>query len=100
MRSAAFLIALLVIVPAVRANSSNSLMDVSSDGSLLLVANPDNGTVTVVDPAARKKLHEIKVGDKPEGVTWIGARGTDATPLAAVTVYREDRIVFIDAKEG
>src|SRR5579885_1577603 len=55
------LLAALLVAPAVRANSSNSLMDVSADGSLLLVANRDNGTVSVVDAVARKKLHEIKV---------------------------------------
>jgi len=77
------------------AGTSNSLMDVSPDGKLLLVANSDNGTVTVVNTASRKALREIKVGDKPEGVTWIGAG-----PLAAVTVYREDRVVFLDAEKG
>ena len=46
-----------------RAGSSNSLLDVSPDGSLLLVANPDNGTVTVVDTLTRKSIHEIEVGD-------------------------------------
>jgi YVTN family beta-propeller protein len=59
------------------------------------VANADNGTVTIVDTAARKVLHEVAVGDKPEGVTWIGPG-----PLAAVTVYREDAVVFLDAAEG
>ena len=92
---AALLLAFLLIVPTVHANTSNSLMDVSPDGSLLIVANPDNGTVSVVDAAQRKKLHEIKVGDKPEGVTWIGAG-----PLAAVTIYNADRVVFLDAREG
>jgi YVTN family beta-propeller protein len=89
------LFVLLGAAAAVRANSSNSLMDVSPDGTLLLVANPDNGTVSVVDTAARKKLHEIAVGDKPEGVTWVGAG-----PLAAVAVYNEDRVVFLDTREG
>src|SRR5438132_7068986 len=78
-----------------RAGSSNSLLDVSPDGSLLLVANPDNGTVTVVDTLTRKSIHEIEVGEKPEGVTWIGSG-----PLAAVTVYREDKVVFFDADMG
>jgi YVTN family beta-propeller protein len=87
--------AVVLLTTAVRANTSNSLMDVSADGKALLVANPDNGTVTVVDLAAQKKLQEIKVGQKPEGVTWIGAG-----PLAAVAVYAEDKIVFVDAKEG
>jgi YVTN family beta-propeller protein len=80
---------------AVRAGSSNSLMDLSPDGDRLLVTNADNGSVTVVDTRARKALREIKVGDKPEGVTWIG-KG----PLAAVTVYHEDRVVFFDADTG
>jgi len=80
---------------AVQAGSSNSLLDVSPDGKLLLVANSDNNTVTVVDLKERKALREIAVGDKPEGVTWIGNG-----PLAAVTVYREDAVVFFDAGTG
>jgi YVTN family beta-propeller protein len=78
-----------------QAGSSNSLLDVSPDGAWLLVANPDNGTVTVVDTAARKAVREIKVGEKPEGVCWIGNG-----PRAAVTVYHEDRVVFFDAHDG
>jgi YVTN family beta-propeller protein len=70
-------------------------MDVSPDGARLLVANADNGTVSVVDTAARKVLHEVAVGEKPEGVAWIGDG-----PLAAVTVYREDQVVFLDTAAG
>jgi YVTN family beta-propeller protein len=77
------------------AGSSNSLMDIAPDGSRLLVANGDNGTVTVVDPTTNKVLREIAVGDKPEGVTWIGNG-----PLAAVTVYREDSVAFVDTAKG
>ena len=78
-----------------RADHSNSLMDVSPDGRRLLVANPDNGTVSVVDVPGRKKLSEISVGEKPEGVTWIGG-----SRLAAVTVYRDAKVVFVDADAG
>jgi YVTN family beta-propeller protein len=74
---------------------SNSLLDVSPDGTRMLVTNSDNGTVTVVDTNTRKALREIEVGEKPEGVTWIGNG-----PLAAVTVYREDRVVFFDTDTG
>jgi YVTN family beta-propeller protein len=88
-------LALLFLAPALRANTSNSLMDVSPDGSLLLVANADNGSVTVVDTRQRKALVEIPVGDKPEGVTWIGPG-----PLAAVTVYRDNVVVFVDTAAG
>jgi YVTN family beta-propeller protein len=95
-RSAACLtLAVLLSVTPAPAGSSNSLMDVSPDGARLLVANSDNGTVTVVDAARRKVLHEVAVGDKPEGVTWVGTG-----PLAAVTVYREDLVVFVDAERG
>jgi YVTN family beta-propeller protein len=90
------LVALLFgsIHPA-RAGSSNSLMDLTPDGGRLLVANADNGSVTVVDTATNKVLHEIIVGDKPEGVAWIGDG-----PLAAVTLYREDRVAFVDTDKG
>src|SRR5260370_29246027 len=83
------------LISPVCAGTSNSLLDVSADGKYLLAANADNGSVTVVDTTAGKALREIKVGDKPEGVTWIGAG-----PLAAVACYREGRIVFFDAMTG
>ena len=76
----AFFLLTLLGAPA-WAGSSNSLLDVSSDGKRLLVVNSDNGSVTVVDTAERKALREIIVGDKPEGAAWIGDG-----PLAAVTV--------------
>src|SRR5712664_2450773 len=78
--------------PTLRAGTSNSLLDVSPDGMRLLVANPDNGTVTVVDTAARKAVREVKAGDKAESVTWIGAG-----PLAAVAVYHENKVVVFNA---
>jgi YVTN family beta-propeller protein len=91
-----FTVVVLLLFPlSSHAGSSNSLMDVSPDGAWLLVANPDNGTVTVVDVAARNAVREIKVGEKPEGVSWIGNG-----PRAAVTVYHEDQVVFFDAQDG
>ncbi len=96
LRDRAFLLlGLLCLNSPVYAGRSNSLMDVSSDGSRLLVVNSDNGTLSVVDTKERKLLREIKVGQKPEGVTWIGK-----APLAAVTVYKEDLVVFIDTEKG
>ncbi|HZT81765.1 MAG TPA: c-type cytochrome [Gemmataceae bacterium] len=88
-------VVLLCLPAAAPANSSNSLLDVSPDGKRLLVANPDNGTVSVVDTEARKVLHEIAVGDKPEGVTWVGNG-----PLAVATAFRDDAVVFFDAGAG
>jgi YVTN family beta-propeller protein len=77
------------------AGSSNSLMDVSPDGTRLIVANPDNGSVTVIDTAKREKLREIQVGGKLEGASFIGDG-----PLAIVTVYDQDRVAFIDTNSG
>lgn len=87
--------ALCLLASPLFAGSSNSLLDLSPDGSRLLVTNADNGTVSVVDLKSRKVLHEIPVGEKPEGVTWIGDG-----PLAAVAVYRDDLVVFLDTQTG
>ncbi len=95
--SARLVLAALLIcsVQTVHAGSSNSLLDVTSDGKRLLVANADNGSITVIDATANKALREIAVGDKPEGVAWIGNG-----PLAAVNVYNEDIIAFVDTEAG
>jgi YVTN family beta-propeller protein len=85
----------LLLVPCTRAGSSNSLMDVSPDGKKLLVTNSDNGSVSIVDTVARKVVHEVPVGDKPEGATWVGNG-----PLAVITVYRDHRLAFVDTEQG
>lgn len=90
-------VAMLVLTAAssMHAGTSNSLLDVSADGTRLISANRDNGTVSVVDLAAGKVLREIKVGKKPEGVTFLGK-----TPIAAVTAYGDDKVVIIDTESG
>ena len=77
------------------AGESNSLLDVTPDGKLLVVANTDADTVSVVDAKARKLLHEVRVGDHPEGVAWVGNG-----PLALVTLWGGDKLVFFDAAAG
>jgi YVTN family beta-propeller protein len=77
------------------AGASNSLLDVTPDGKLIVVANTDADTVSVVDAKARKLLREVRVGDHPEGVAWVGDG-----PLALVTLWGDDRLVFLDASEG
>ena len=49
LRSLALACAFVTCAASANAGTSNSLMDVSPDGTRLLVANADNGTVTVVD---------------------------------------------------
>lgn len=78
-----------------RAGTSNSLMDISADGELLACSNRDSGTVTIVDLKLQSKKHEIRVGEKPEGVTFIGDSHKVAT-----AVYGDDTVVFLDADSG
>jgi DNA-binding beta-propeller fold protein YncE len=89
------LAALFLLTHPCLAGSSNSLIDVSPDGAWLVVANADNGSITFVDLKKREVLREFPVGDKPEGTAWIGSTG-----VAAVTVYRENKVVFVDAAKG
>lgn len=77
------------------AGISNSLMDISADGSLLICSNRDSGTVSVVDLESNDVLHEVPVGKHPEGVSFVGT-----STLAAVAIYDEDKVVFIDATAG
>src|SRR5262245_61819506 len=91
-----FALALLLIASSFAvAGQSNSLMDVAPNGKALLVANNDNGTVTLINLDKQEKVREIKVGKKPEGVTWIGDG-----PLAAVTLYHEKAVVIVDTNTG
>src|SRR5687767_1732033 len=83
------------LVPLSLAGTANSLLDISPDGTKLLAANADNGTVSVVCLKENKVLREIKVGDKPEGVAWVGDG-----PQALATVHRDDLVIFFDADEG
>jgi len=96
MKCLPFVLALLCSAAAPAfAGRSNSLMDVTPDSKWLLVANSDNGSVTLIDAQAQKAIREIPVGEKPEGVSWIGNG-----PLALVTVYWTDELVFVNAQEG
>ncbi|MCA9076304.1 MAG: c-type cytochrome [Planctomycetaceae bacterium] len=70
-------------------------MDISTDGTLLVCSNRDNGSISVIDLARLQKSREFNVGHLPEGVSFIGD-----THTVAVAVYGEDRIVFVDADQG
>ncbi|HVK19226.1 MAG TPA: hypothetical protein VM533_19995 [Fimbriiglobus sp.] len=90
----ALVFATLVMLSPALAGSSSSLLDVSPDGSRLLVANTDSGTVTVVDLKARKAVAEVAAGDHPESAAWVGSG-----PLAVVTVYGDDAVLLIDTEQ-
>ncbi len=77
------------------AGTSNSLMDISTDGSLLACSNRDSGSVTIVALPSLDVLHEVAVGHHPEGVTFVG----NSHDLA-VAVYGDDKIVGVDSATG
>lgn len=74
---------------------SSSLMDISADGTLLACSNRDSGTVSIVDLKANRKVHEVAVGTKPEGVAFLGK-----SHKLAVAVYADDMVVFVDGGTG
>jgi len=77
------------------ASSSSSLMQISADGEILVCTNRDSGTATVIDLKTREKLREIKLGHKPEGLTFLGQ-----SHQCAVCLYGDDKIVLFDADSG
>lgn len=79
--------------PAIAGN--NSQLGLTPDGRLLLVANADNGTVSVIDTAERRVIREISVGRRPESVAVLGAG-----PRAAVTLYKDDQVAVLDFETG
>ena len=86
--SAVVLASALSVAPGAAAGTSASgLMDISADGQLLACSNRDSGTVTIVDLKTMQKHHEVVVGNKPEGVTILGA-----SHRVAVAVYADDKV--------
>lgn len=77
------------------ASSSSSLMQISADGELLVCTNRDSGTATVIDLRTRQKLREIPLGQKPEGLTFLGQ-----SHLCAACIYGDDQICLFDADTG
>lgn len=82
-------------VSALWAGTSNSLMDISADGQLLACSNRDSGSLTVVELATQRVLHEVAVGHKPEGISFLGS-----SHALAVAVYADDKVVFVDGDAG
>lgn len=89
------LVCLIASSAAVHAGFSNSLLDISADGTLLAAANRDNGTVSIVDLAKNEVLREVPVGAKAEGVTFVGRSHN-----VAATAYADDKVVLFDADTG
>lgn len=90
-----FLVLVAIFQTGVAAAAGSSMMSISPDGATLLTANRDSGTVTVVDVAKQQALREIKVGNTPESVAWIGNG-----PLAVATAYKDSQVVVFDTADG
>jgi DNA-binding beta-propeller fold protein YncE len=89
-----FLSLVLTGAPLIAAESS-SLMDISSDGTLLACSNRDSGTVTIVDLKTHEKLREIAIGHHPEGTAFLGD-----SHAVACAVYGDDKVVLLNADSG
>src|SRR5258708_22804656 len=86
---------LLIAGASLRAGLSNSPIDISPDGALSATGNRDKGSVSIVDLGMGKVVHEIAVGHKPEGVSFLGASHS-----LSATVYADDVVVVLDADAG
>jgi YVTN family beta-propeller protein len=76
----------------------------SADGSRLLTANQTADTVSLVDTAAGRVLHEVKTGEKPAGVALSrdGRRGVVTHWYGydlAVLELKDDRIAVVGRVE-
>jgi len=77
------------------AGSSNSLMDISADGSTMACANRDANIVTILDLPSNRTLREIPVGLHPEGVSFVGSSHD-----VAIALYGDDVIQIVSADTG
>src|SRR5262245_451380 len=95
MRTTWICFALCFVSAIARGGDSNSLLDISRDGTLLACSNRDSGTVTIIELATNSKRSEIAVGQHPEGLSFVGG-----THQLGVAVYDDDRVVVLDADSG
>ena len=58
----------LKVVDGFPAPSGPDCMDVSADGSLIMVGSRWAGKLTLIDVARRRVVHQVKVGKSPHGV--------------------------------
>lgn len=90
-----FLTFLLLMTVPNSGHHGNSQLAISNDGHFLLVACADAGTVCGIQLPSMERIWETSVGKRPESAVFLGGGQT-----AAVTIYDEDCVVFIDTKTG
>lgn len=82
----------VAIGPIATASESSSLLDISTDGSNIVCTNRDSGTVSLATLPKLTKQWETRVGQHPEGITFVGS-----TNKLACCVYSEDAVVILDS---
>ena len=65
----------LKVVDGFPAPSGPDCMDVSADGSLIMVGSRWAGKLTLIDVARRRVVHQVKVGKSPHGVWTLDHAG-------------------------
>jgi len=76
------------------------MVAVSSSGGLAYTANIGSGTVSVIDLTARRKLRDIKVGGRPEGIALsIDDRTLWVADLDAPRVQAFDTLTLVKLGE-
>ena len=75
--------------------SSNSLLSVNHEGTLIATSNRDSGSVSFFDGNNLTRQSETLVGLHPEATAFVGQ-----TRLLACCVYGDDEVVILDANSG
>lgn len=94
-RTALWILGCLVLPGLAMAGSSNSLMDISADGTRMACANRDANIVSIIDLSTDRKLREIRVGLHPEGVSFVGHSHD-----VAIAVYGDDVVQIVSGQTG
>lgn len=92
-RAVAWLLVLGLSSPCLAGH--NSRLAVSADGRRLVTVNTDNNSISLVDLEHRSVLNEIKVGNQPEGVCFLGD-----SARVAVTLWAVDAVLVVDLDQG
>jgi len=87
---------------AAKAQSSSALMEYAARGEVWNV-NPDNDTVTVIDPVMQTVLAEIAVDDEPRGLAlapdgrvWVANKGAATITIIDPVLYSVTQTIFLE----
>ncbi|MBI2569922.1 MAG: hypothetical protein HYV63_23200 [Candidatus Schekmanbacteria bacterium] len=81
--------------PTVRPSHHSSPITTTEAGNLVLVVNPDNDSLTIIDTASDTKIYEVTVGDEPRSVAV-----NSAATRAYVANFGDGTVSAIDLSYG